>query len=87
MARHLSTTLSKWLNNPQDVPFQVPVRVCFMRVSTFWWGDEADIDFWLKTNGNEDAWKTRCLERWNSSPACDPIGMEDDGPDWESKSV
>jgi hypothetical protein len=80
-------TLSKWLNNPDDVPYQVPVRVCFMRVSGFWWGDEQSIAFWLRTNGNEDAWKARCIELWTSTPACDPIGLAEPSIDELIKAV
>ena len=57
-------TLAKWLANPEDVPFQVPVRVCFMRTGSSWWCDEADLEFWLATSGNEAAWQTRCAERY-----------------------
>jgi hypothetical protein len=57
-------TVAGWLKNPDDVPYQVPLRVCFMQVSGYWWGDEADIKFWMATNGNEAAWKARCAERY-----------------------
>lgn len=60
-------TLVKRLQSPEDVPFQVPLRVCFMRVGKFWWGDLAAIAFWLDTNGDEAAWAARCAQRLAAS--------------------
>ena len=60
-------TLSKRLQATDDVPFQVPLRVCFMRVGKFWWGDLAAIAFWLDTNGDEAAWQARCAQRLAAS--------------------
>ena len=60
-------TLVKDLKSTEDVPFQVPLRVCFMRVNKSWWGDLAAIAFWLDTNGDETAWQARCAQRLAAS--------------------